>query len=183
MHHNHTTAGPDARRCSARYLWLQLASLVRGVMAQPGWRQQAPACQLLADGAGLLQQRLRTISQPVLMKLLAGLAAHSKQAVVVQAQPDAGAPDEHSQAVLVQLLGSCVAEWQKPSRLQHVSPKQAEALVAALEACGQHSAAAAAQQALAAHAAQRELRPPRVVHSAPTEPQSSWVDSFVAGAD
>jgi hypothetical protein len=166
---------------------VQLASVVRGVTARPGWHEHALSSELVVEAAGLLQQQLRDISTPVLTKLLMGLASRS----IREGSAPAAAADvnERPAAALLALLGSVVAEWQQQARLRQTPA--ASAVVAALTACGQHGLAAAAQQAVDAHAtahgADHTAQPAQPSAGSAASPdvpaRGSWVDSFVAGAE
>jgi hypothetical protein len=124
-------------------LRMQLASLLRGVCSAPGWQGDEAAVVLVSDAAALLQpSKLQGMSTPVLAALIRSLAQQGKRYV---APADTQQPGDSS-GTLATLLSGTVSAWLQPGRRQHISHAQAQAVQAALAACGQQQLATAAQQ-------------------------------------
>lgn len=157
-------------------LSLQLASLLRGVLAMPA-QHSSSIDQLMGEAQALLPQVLPATNTAVLTELIQSLTWELRllrqgQQQTQQAPPrsqgtppvhllqhssSSGSSDdtsstpskgapEQQQAVVCAMLQDCVAEWGKASRMGQLHRWQAAAVERALQGCGQDSLAAVAKQ-------------------------------------
>jgi hypothetical protein len=168
-----TTAYPTHDNPATLAPVLQLASLLRGVLAMPAQQQQdndsnsnSTVAPLLAEAQALLPQKLPDVSTAVLTELIKSLATHCRnstalcatqqQGPAAAAAPADGGADpstasDSSTAGVEQvrsMLQDCMAEWSTAQRLRQLTVPQAAAVQQVLlEGCESlQGLAAAAQQ-------------------------------------